>query len=147
MSVDLQFDVTGSTAQGQEIAKRASVSDAPFLGAKFWEPQTVIIGTVAESRKTQNGPVIALELIEPATVEVYNREGIAEEWDVVRIGNLAGFSHARRHALDKQKQKYFVEGDVLRVTCTGIQKADKEGYSDSPNFDIAVKFSEKRVPF
>src|SRR5262245_44063529 len=73
MSVDLQFDVTGSTEKGQEIAKRASVLDAPFLSAKFWEPETVIIGKVIESRKTQNGPVIALELIEPATVEVYHR--------------------------------------------------------------------------
>ena len=151
MTVD--FDVKGTTAAGQEIARRESVSDAPFLSGKWWleflnehggDGAASIVCEVMSVHKSHNGSYIAVELMEPSALELANTQGEVGEHEVVRIGNLAGFNLARRDVLKEQDHKFFVVGDILKITCTGVTEATKEGYSDSPNFSIAVKLSPSR---
>jgi hypothetical protein len=128
----------GTTTQGQEISRRAQVSDAPFLSASFWEKGTKLVCEVLSVHKSSNGPYVAVELTSPPSVQVYDAEGNLNEHTVVRIGNLAGISLARRAALREQKNKNFAAGDLLELVCTGITPATKQGYSDSPNFEIGI---------
>jgi hypothetical protein len=132
----------GSTSQGQEIARREQAADAPFLAAAFWEKGTTLTGEVLSVHKSGNGPYVAVELSSPPSVQVYDNEGNLNDHAVVRIGNLAGISLARRAALREEKNKYFAVGDVIELTCTGITPATKEGYSDSPNFVIGIDRKE-----
>jgi hypothetical protein len=134
--------LTGSTAQGQEIAKREQAADAPFLGASFWQKGAAITCEVLSVHKSGNGPYVAVKLISPESVEVYDNAGDLQEHSIVRIGNLAGISLARRAALQEAKNKYFAVGDVVYLVCTGITAATKEGYSDSPNFEIGIDRKE-----
>lgn len=136
--VDFSKALKGSTSGGQEIARQANVSDAPFLSAKFWKEGFELVGTVMSAHKSENGPYVAVELISPEVIEFAGEGGELQEHEVIRIGNLAGIGLARREALSGQKNKYFAAGDVLKITCTGITAAKKEGHSDSPNFSILV---------
>jgi hypothetical protein len=134
--------LTGNTTQGQEIARREQASDAPFLAATFWEKGRAITCEVLSVHKSSNGPYVAVEMISPTSVEMYDAEGNLHEHTVVRIGNLAGISLARRAALQNEKNKYFAVGDKLYLVCTGITPATKDGYSDSPNFELGIDRAE-----
>jgi hypothetical protein len=128
----------GNTSQGQEIAKREQAADAPFLGANFWQKGASITCEVLSVHKSSNGPYVAVKLLSPESVEVYDNAGDLQEHSIVRLGNLAGIGLARRAALREEKNKYFAVGDVVELTCTGITPATKDGYSDSPNFEIGI---------
>jgi hypothetical protein len=134
----------GNTSQGQEIAKREQAADAPFLGASFWQKGAAITCEILSVHKSSNGPYVAARLISPEVVEVYDKEGNLAEHSIIRLGNLAGISFARKAALAEQKNPYFVAGDTVYLVCTGIEKATKEGYSDSPNFEIGIDPSPAR---
>jgi hypothetical protein len=150
--------LTGTTSKGQEIANREKAADAPFLSAGFWKPGVAITGEVVSVHNSSNGPYIAVELF-PSTfehetlgtyttlsfVELPDADGNWRDFSVVRIGNLAGLGLARRAALAEQKDKRFVVGDRLQILCTGITPATKEGYSDSPNFELGIVPSPARV--
>jgi len=84
-----------------------------------------------------------VELTSPPAVQVYDNEGNLQDHSVVRIGNLAGISLARRAALREAKNKYFAVGDLIELTCTGITPATKDGYSPSPNFEIGIDRPEQ----
>ena len=135
--------MTGTTTQGQEIARREKASDAPFLSAGFWEKGTAITCEVLSVHKSSNGPYVAAELISPPSLQLEDGEGNLTDHSVIRLGNLAGISLARRAALRDAKNKAFEVGDVVELKCTGITPASKEGYSDSPNFEISIDRKER----
>jgi hypothetical protein len=136
------LDLTGTTEQGREIARRDLAGDAPFLSAGFWEEGKALHCEVVSLHKSSNGPFILVQLINPSSIEFESADGEVTEHHVVRIGNLAGLGNARRAVLAKQKQKFFVVGDVLTITCTGIVEPTKPGYSPSPNFHLRIQREE-----
>ncbi len=135
--------LTGSTEEGQELAKREQVADAPFLSAGFWDEGTEIVFEVLSTHKSSNGPYIAARLMVPPTLELEGKLGDVEEHQTIRIGNLAGVGAARRAALKNERNKNFAVGDTVKLTCTGITPATKKGYSDSPNFAMEIQRPEE----
>ena len=103
--------VKGNTSQGQEIAKREQAADAPFLGANFWQKGAAISPCeVLSVHKSSNGPYVAVKLISPEFVEVYDNAGDLQEHSIVRLETFAGIGLARRAALREEKNKYFAVG-------------------------------------
>jgi hypothetical protein len=131
--------VTGRTEQGQEIRRQEEAANAPFLKASFWQAGTKIRGEVLSFHKSDNGNYLAVRLEAPEFVEVYDNAGDLQQHSVVRLGNLAGVNDARKACLRKYKKPYLVVGDVFELECTGITPAEKEGYSDSPRFEMGVE--------
>ena len=131
----------GNTAKGQEIAKAQRAEDAPFFPAALWQPGMKLCVSVLSTHKSTNGPYICGELINgketsrawakdaselwPDTALVIDLEG--KDHSTVRIGNLAGITMARIAVLEDEKNKYFMVGDKVLLTCTGITPAEKQG--------------------
>lgn len=110
-------------------------SEVPALGASFWKEGLKIIGGLEAVRivKGERGDVnmYRLTLLEPLTLD-------GESVELVELpGNLRGV----REALEQARQKgfrAFQVGDLLAVECTGVIKAKRADYSDSPCFKIKI---------
>jgi len=104
---------------------RTEDADSVFLSAEFWKPGVKIVGTVARTFESENGPCYVMDLVN--TVEL---EG--ERVDQVSIGNLTGF----RMALQAAGLERLQVGDQLHVECTGLKPTSKG--SPRANFEIEV---------
>lgn len=102
----------------------------PLLGAEFWAEGKEVFGVFEGFREQKvGGP--AAKLVLESMIVLEN-----EEVDVVELPSLTGI----RYALQSLRLKGYQSrrGDQWRVTCVGIKKAKKEGFSDSPEFQIDV---------
>jgi hypothetical protein len=110
------------------------------LDASFWGIGNKLSGTVVgwrevtfteqETKEKRSGIAYRLELDHPIRIA-------EEDETIVEIPVLAGIIAA----LKDLKAKGYVEirrGDLWQVSCTGIRKAKRPGFSDSPEFEIAV---------
>jgi hypothetical protein len=102
----------------------------PLLGAEFWKEETEVSG-VLEGRRDQKvgGAAYRLSLDTPVTID-------GEEESVVELPSLTGVKQAVQSMVNSGYQ--LKKGDMWRVRCVGIKKAKKEGFSDSPVFQIDV---------
>lgn len=111
------------TGRSDEIA-------VPMLGAEFWTDGREVSG-IFDGKRDQNvgGPAYRLVLDAPLLID-----GAEEE--VVELPSLTGVKNALQALRLKNYQGK--KGDLWRVTCVGVKKSKKEGYSDSPEFQIDV---------
>jgi hypothetical protein len=101
-----------------------------LLGAEFWKDGTDVSGAFEGARDQKvGGPAYRLTLDTALTLE-------GEEVEVVELPSLTGI----RYALQSLRQKGYQlkKGDYWHVVCVGIKRARKEGFSDSPEFQIDV---------
>jgi hypothetical protein len=115
----------------QHFQGRTEDASSIFLGADFWEKGMKVSGTVARvfEVKGDDGPATCYELKPVDGVEI---DG--EKQDKVSIGNLTGFRMALQAAgVDKLRVR-----DMIAITCTGYEKAKKEGHSDRANFEVDI---------
>jgi len=119
-----------ATASVQSWVGRSDEIAVPLLGAEFWKEGTEI-SAVLESRREQKvgGAAYRLTLETPVSID-------GEDAEVVELPSLTGVKQALQSL--QQKGYQFKKGDLWQVTCVGIKKAKKEGFSDSPEFKIAV---------
>jgi hypothetical protein len=111
------------TGRSDEIA-------VPLLGAEFWTNDREVMGAFGGFRDQKvGGPAFKLTLDTPISID-------GEDVEVVEVPSLTGI----RNALQSLKQKGYQSkiGDQWRVTCVGIKLAKKEGFSNSPEFQIDV---------
>jgi hypothetical protein len=105
--------------------------DAPFLGAEFWKEGVSVKGMVSKVERglLDGKPTTSytLELTELAHVD-------GEDTDQVRVGSLSGFTKA----LEAAGVTALICKDLIVLTCEGVKRAKKEGYSDRVNFHIKV---------
>lgn len=119
-----------ATATAQAWMGRSDEIAVPLLGAEFWTEGREVSGTFEGFREQKvGGPAFKLTLDTPVTLD-------GEEVEVVEVPSLTGI----RYALQSLRQKDYQsrKGDNWRVQCVGIKKARKEGFSDSPEFQIDV---------
>ncbi len=102
----------------------------PMLGGEFWADGKEISG-VFESVREQKIGGFAYKLTLDAAVLV---DGDSAE--VVELPSLTGVKNAIQSL--REKGYSFRRGDLWRVACVGVKKAKKEGFSDSPAFEIGV---------
>jgi hypothetical protein len=115
---------------GQSWKGHSSDIAVPLLGAEFWKVGTVVSG-VLEGRRDQKvgGMAYRLTLDTPVSLD-------GEEVTEVELPSLTGIKNALESI---RLQGYQLKrGDLWRVECEGIKKAKKEGFSDSPEFEIGV---------
>jgi hypothetical protein len=114
----------------QNWVGRSDDIEVPLLGAEFWKEGTEISG-VLEGRRDQKvgGAAFRLTLDAPVTID-------SEEVTEVEMPSLTGF----KNALESLRlQGYQLKkGDLWRLRCEGIKKAKKEGFSDSPEFELSI---------
>lgn len=118
----------------QTFEGRTTDADAPFLSAAFWQDGATVAGFVSKIFPVQPDPT------KPATkCYVLNlRDSVevdGEEWDRVSVGNMAGF----KMALDAMKLDGLRLKDFVTITCEGVKKAKKDGYSDRVNFHLKIE--------
>jgi len=119
-----------ATAEFQTWVGRSDEIAVPLLGADFWKEGTEIAGVLEGKRDQQvGGAAYRLTLDTPVTLD-------GEEVTDVEIPSLTGVKYALQSLRGKGYQ--LKRGDLWRVRCEGIKKAKKEGFSDSPEFEIAV---------
>jgi hypothetical protein len=102
----------------------------PLLAAEFWTEGREVAGAFEGFRDQKvGGPAFKLTL--DASVSIDN-----EDVEVVEVPSLTGI----RNALQSLRQKGYQakRGDMWRVQCVGIKLAKKEGFSNSPEFQIDV---------
>ena len=102
----------------------------PMLGGEYWVEGKQVEG-VFESVREQKIGGFAYRLTLDVAVLV---DG--EQAEVVEIPSLTGIKNAIQSL--REKGYSFRRGDLWRVQCVGIKKAKKEGFSDSPAFEIGV---------
>ncbi len=119
-----------ATAEVQSWVGRSDEIAVPLLGAEFWKEGTEIAG-VLEGKRDQKvgGSAYRLTLDVPVTID-------GEEATEIELPSLTGIKNALQSLRAKGYQ--LKKGDLWRVRCEGIKKAKKEGFSDSPEFEIAV---------
>lgn len=102
----------------------------PLLGAEFWKEGTEVSGVFDGFREQKVGG-LAFRLLLDSSLVI---DG--EEEEVVELPSLTGM----RYALQSLRQKGYQskKGDLWRVVCVGIKQAKKEGFSNSPEFEIEV---------
>jgi len=118
------------TAGVQQWVGRSDDIAVPLLGAEFWKEGTEVAGILEGKRDQKVGGVAyRLSLDTPVTID-------SEEVTEVEVPSLTGF----KNALESLRlQGYQMKkGDLWRLRCEGIKKAKKEGFSDSPTFELAV---------
>lgn len=111
------------TGRSDEIA-------VPLLGAEFWTDGREVAGVFEGFREQKvGGPAFKLTLDGSVSID-------GEDVEVVEVPSLTGI----RNALQSLRLKGYQsrKGDMWRVTCVGIKQAKKEGFSNSPEFEIAV---------
>lgn len=118
------------TETTQTWSGRSDEIAVPLLGAEFWKEGTEISGTFDGVREQKvGGPAYKLVLDTPLTLE-------GEEESVIEIPSLTGF----RYALQALKMHGYQgrRGDLWSVRCCDIKASKKEGFSDSPQFEVNV---------
>lgn len=118
----------------QTFTGRTEDVEAPFLGAGFWEQGKSVSGKViksfqAKANDGQSLPCFVLELDDSVEVD-------GEEQERVSIGNMAGLKMALQAC--KPALTGLRIGDTIRLECTGVKPAKKEGFSPRVNFQIEV---------
>jgi hypothetical protein len=119
-----------ATAIQQTWTGRSDEIAVPLLGAEFWTEGREVYGAFGGFRDQKvGGPAFKLTLDTPLVIE-------SEDVDVVEVPSLTGI----RNALQSLRLKGYQSkvGDMWRVTCVGIKVAKKEGFSNSPEFQIDV---------
>lgn len=119
-----------ATTAAQTWSGRSDEIAVPLLGAEFWTDGREVSGLFEGFREQKvGGPAFKLTL--DALVEI---DG--EQVEVVEVPSLTGI----RNALQSLRQKGYQpkKGDMWRVACVGIKQAKKEGFSNSPEFQIDV---------
>ncbi len=111
----------------QTFQGRTEDVEAPFLGADFWKKGEAVSGVVVRQFDTLAGRAYVLALDNAVDLG-----GELEEQ--VSIGAMKGFLMA----LQAAKVDHLVNGDVIRLECTGVNPPTKEGYSPRVNFVITV---------
>jgi len=100
------------------------------LGADFWKEGTEIEGALEGKRDQKiGGAAYRLTLDVPVTID-------GEEVTEVELPSLTGIKYALESLRGKGYQ--LKKGDLWRVRCEGVKRAKKEGFSDSPEFQISV---------
>jgi hypothetical protein len=118
-----QTQVQAWTGHSSDIA-------VPLLGAEFWKEETTVSGVLEGGREQKvGGMAYRLTLETPVSID-------GEEVDVVELPSLTGVKNALQSLRNQGYQ--IKKGDLWRVRCEGIKKAKKEGFSDSPEFEIGV---------
>jgi hypothetical protein len=119
-----------TAATSQTWRGRSDDISVPLLSAEFWTEGREVAGTFEGAREQKIGGVaFKLALDVPVTVD-------GEEVSLVELPSLTGVKNAIQSMRNQGYQ--FRPGDMWRVQCVGIRKAKKEGFSDSPEFQIDV---------
>lgn len=129
-------------AKAKEATPRfsGSTSDVilPQLNAEFWHEGVSILGILKGFRETtfnragekpRQGTAYRLALKEEIEVK-----GVRV--DEVELAPLTGLVAAFQSLKTKGYKPQ--QGDLWRISCTGIKKAIREGFSDSPEFSVDV---------
>ncbi len=119
-----------TTTEVQQWVGRSDEVAVPMLGGEFWTNGKEVSG-VFESAREQKIGGFAYKLTLDAAVLV---DGDFVE--VVELPSLTGVKNAIQSL--REKGYSFRRGDAWRVVCVGVKKAKKEGFSDSPEFEIGV---------
>jgi len=119
-----------TTTEVQQWVGRSDEIAVPILGGEFWTDGKEVSG-VFESVREQKIGGFAYKLTLDAAVLV---DGDSAE--VVELPSLTGVKNAIQSL--REKGYSFRRGDQWRVVCVGVKKAKKEGFSDSPEFEIGV---------
>jgi len=118
-----QHEVQNWTGRSDAIA-------VPLLGAEFWSDGRLVAGVFDGMREQKvGGPAFRVILDDVLVLD-------GEEASVVELPSLTGIKQALQDL--RQKGYQLRKGDLWSVRCTGIRKAKKEGFSDSPEFQIDV---------
>ena len=119
-----------ATPEVQHWVGHSSDIAVPLLGAEFWKEGTEVSG-VLEGRREQKvgGAAFRVTLDTPVTID-------GEEVTEVELPSLTRIKNALESLRVQGYQAK--KGDLWSVQCEGIKKAKKEGFSDSPEFKIAV---------
>jgi hypothetical protein len=114
----------------QSWTGRSDAIAVPLLGAEFWAEGREVAGVYEGWREQKvGGPAIRLTLERAVVID-------SEEVEEVELPSLTGV----RNALQNLREQGYkpTKGDKWRVECVAIKKAKKEGFSDSPQFQIDV---------
>ena len=109
----------------KQFRGRTEDADSIFLGADFWKPGTAIVGKVARTFDSENGPCYVLDLLKPVDID-------GEAVQQVSIGNLTGF----RMALQAAGLQRLQTSDSIHLECTSLKSTTKG--SPRANFEIEV---------
>jgi hypothetical protein len=114
----------------QTWSGRSDEIAVPLLSAEFWTEGREVSG-VFEGFRDQKVGGAAFKLTLDASVSI---DG--EDVEVVEVPSLTGI----RNALQSLRQKGYQskKGDLWQVRCVGVKLAKKEGFSNSPEFQIDV---------
>jgi hypothetical protein len=119
----VQTGVQTWTGRSDEIA-------VPLLGAEFWQEGKSVAGVFDGARDQKvGGAAFRLVLDDALVID-------GEEEPVVELPSLTGVKNAIQALRLKGYQ--LRKGDLWSVQCVGVKKARKEGFSDSPEFQIDV---------
>lgn len=116
--------------QNQTWSGRSDEIAVALLGAEFWKEGRRIAGVFEGMREQKvGGPAFKMTLDDPVVID-------GTEETVVELPSLTGI----RNALQALRLKGYQlrKGDLWAVECVEIKKAKKEGFSDSPEFQIDV---------
>jgi hypothetical protein len=119
-----------ATAIQQAWTGRSDEIAVPLLGGEFWAEGREVSGSFEGFREQKvGGPAFKLTLENPVSID-------GEDVTVVEVPSLTGI----RNALQSLRLKGYQSkiGDMWRVQCVGIKQAKKEGFSNSPEFQIDV---------
>jgi hypothetical protein len=106
---------------------RTEDAEAPFLDAKFWAKDKVVVGVIERSFETKNGVCFVLRSMKPVVVD-------DEETDRFSVGNMAGF----KMALQAAGLAALRIGDKVWMKCTGETPSTKPDQSPRVNFEVEV---------
>jgi hypothetical protein len=119
-----------ATATQQAWSGRSDEIAVPLLGAEFWTEGREVSGTFEGFREQKvGGPAFKLNLETAVSID-------GELVEVVEVPSLTGIRNALQSLREKGYQSR--KGDMWRVECVGIKQAKKEGFSNSPEFQIDV---------
>lgn len=112
----------------------------PILGAPFWKPGVKVMGLYVRSFQTGVGECYEFLAGTPFKVLLDQNGRVAatgQEKIISRfaMGALTGFEIAVQRLDGFQNWQY---GDQMILECTGFQKAQVEGQSDMPMFNLEV---------
>jgi hypothetical protein len=109
---------------------------APILGAKFWQQDTVIEGTVINKFETSNGTCWTIRLNKELILQpgqTYPATNEKHTVDAVSVGSLKGFTAALESAMGTE---HLQRGDYIKIKCTGHTDTGKE--SEMVKFAVKV---------
>jgi hypothetical protein len=109
---------------------RSDDIELPLLGAEFWKEGTVVSGTFDGVREQKIGG-LAYKIILDAPLVL---DG-SEETEV-EVPSLTRFAYAVQSLKEKGYQGR--RGDLWSIRCYHVKVTTKEGFSNSPEFQIDV---------